>query len=77
MALLIPPVVTVIGPDRLGIVSAVSDKAVEFGISWTDSLMANFEIEFAGIVQLQVLARRYHLRRRTGACCAAMAAQDA
>ena len=47
-------VITVIGPDRPGIVSAVSDKAVEFGANWTDSLMANFAGQFAGIVQLQV-----------------------
>ena len=47
-------VITIIGPDRPGIVSAVSDKAVEFGANWTDSLMANFAGQFAGIVQLQV-----------------------
>ena len=47
-------VITVIGPDRPGIVSAVSDKAVEFGANWTDSLMANFAGQFAGIVQLQL-----------------------
>ena len=47
-------VLTIIGPDRPGIVSAVSDKAVEFGANWTDSLMANFAGQFAGIVQLQV-----------------------
>lgn len=50
-------VITVIGPDRPGIVSAVSDKAVEFGANWTDSLMANFAGQFAGIVQLQVPAK--------------------
>ncbi|MEQ1517183.1 MAG: ACT domain-containing protein [Usitatibacteraceae bacterium] len=47
-------VVTVIGPDRPGIVSAISDKAVEFGANWTDSLMANFAGQFAGIVHLHV-----------------------
>ena len=52
--MLTPLVVTVIGLDRPGIVSAVSDKAVEFGANWTDSLMANFAGQFAGIVQLQV-----------------------
>ena len=51
-------VITVIGPDRPGIVSAVSDKAVEFGANWTDSLMANFAGQFAGIVQLQVPAQQ-------------------
>ena len=58
-------VITVIGPDRPGIVSAISDKAVEFGANWTDSLMANFAGQFAGIVQLQVPA---------GQCDALMAA---
>ena len=51
-------VITVIGPDRPGIVSAISDKAVEFGANWTDSLMANFAGQFAGIVQLQVPAQQ-------------------
>lgn len=55
--MLIPLVITIIGPDRPGIVSAVSDKAVEFGANWTDSLMANFAGQFAGIVQLQVPAQ--------------------
>ena len=50
-------VITIIGPDRPGIVSAVSDKAVEFGANWTDSLMANFAGQFAGIVQLQAPAQ--------------------
>ena len=51
-------VITVIGPDRPGIVSAISDKAVEFGANWTDSLMANFAGQFAGIVELQVSAQQ-------------------
>ena len=51
-------VITVIGPDRPGIVSAISDKAVEFCANWTDSLMANFTGQFAGIVQLQVPAQQ-------------------
>jgi glycine cleavage system regulatory protein len=47
-------VVTLIGPDRPGIVNAVSDKAIAHGANWTDSLMANFAGQFAGIVQLDV-----------------------
>jgi glycine cleavage system regulatory protein len=47
-------VVTLIGPDRTGLVSAISDKAAEHGANWADSLMANFAGQFAGIVQLQV-----------------------
>jgi glycine cleavage system regulatory protein len=47
-------VVTLIGPDRPGMVSAVSDAATAHGANWTDSLMANFAGQFAGIVQLDV-----------------------
>ena len=47
-------VVTLIGPDRPGLVNAISDKAVAFGANWGDSLMANLAGQFAGIVHLQV-----------------------
>lgn len=49
-------VVTIIGPDRPGLVSAVSDQAAEFGANWADSLMANLAGQFAGILHLQVPA---------------------
>ena len=49
-------VITMIGPDRPGLVSALSDKAAEFGANWADSLMANLAGQFAGIVHLQVAA---------------------
>ena len=47
-------VVTLVGPDRPGLVSAISDKAIEFDANWADSVMSNFAGQFAGIVQLQV-----------------------
>jgi hypothetical protein len=47
-------VVTLIGPDRPGMVKAVSDKATDHGANWADSLMANFAGQFAGIVHLDV-----------------------
>ncbi|MEP7156418.1 MAG: ACT domain-containing protein [Betaproteobacteria bacterium] len=50
-------VITLVGPDRPGLVSAVSDKAAEFGANWADSLMANLAGQFAGIVHLQVAAK--------------------
>ena len=50
-------VITIIGPDRPGLVSAISDKAAEFGANWADSLMANLAGQFAGIVHLQVPTR--------------------
>ena len=47
-------VVTILGPDRPGLVSAVSDRATAHGANWADSVMANFAGQFAGIVHLQV-----------------------
>ncbi len=47
-------VVTVVGPDRPGLVSAIADKAALFGANWADSLMANLAGQFAGILHLQV-----------------------
>jgi glycine cleavage system regulatory protein len=49
-------VVTLLGPDRPGVVRAISDKAAEYGANWADSVMANFAGQFAGIVHLQVPA---------------------
>ena len=51
-------VITLLGPDRPGLVSAVSDKAAEHRANWADSLMANFAGQFAGIVQLDVPPER-------------------
>lgn len=47
-------VVTLIGPDRPGVVHAIADKVAEHGANWCDSVMANFAGQFAGIVHLQV-----------------------
>ncbi len=51
-------VITVVGPDRPGLVQAISDAAAAHGANWTDSLMANFAGQFAGIVQLEVPAAK-------------------
>ena len=51
-------VITVVGPDRPGLVLALSEQAAQFGANWTDSVMANFAGQFAGIVHLQVPAER-------------------
>jgi len=50
-------VVTIVGPDRPGLVSKISDAATEFGANWADSLMANLAGQFAGILHLQVPSR--------------------
>ena len=47
-------VVTVVGPDRPGLVSLLSDRALRFGANWTLSRMAHLAGEFAGMVQLEV-----------------------
>lgn len=47
-------VVTIIGPDRPGIVSQVSDCAQRFGANWAASRMARLAGEFAGMVHFDV-----------------------
>jgi glycine cleavage system regulatory protein len=49
-------VVTVIGPDRPGIVSLLSDRARGFGANWAASRMASLAGQFAGIVHFEVPA---------------------
>lgn len=50
-------VLTIVAPDRPGLVSAVSDKAAEYGANWADSLMASLAGQFAGILHLSVPTR--------------------
>jgi len=47
-------VVTVIGPDRPGIVSLLSDRAKGFDANWAESRMASLAGQFAGMVHFQV-----------------------
>ena len=47
-------VVTVMGPDRPGIVSLLADRAHRFGASWAASRLANLAGEFAGMVHFEV-----------------------
>ncbi len=47
-------IVTVMGPDRPGIVSLLSDRAQRFGASWAASRLANLAGEFAGMVHFEV-----------------------
>jgi methionyl-tRNA formyltransferase len=49
-------VVTVIGEDRPGLVSLLSDRAMAYGANWAESRMANLAGQFAGIVHFQVPA---------------------
>jgi glycine cleavage system regulatory protein len=47
-------VVTVMGPDRPGIVSLLAYRAHRFGASWAASRLANLAGEFAGMVHFEV-----------------------
>lgn len=49
-------VVTVVGPDRPGIVRLISERAKSFGANWAASRMSNLAGQFAGIVHLDVPA---------------------
>jgi len=49
-------VVTVIGPDRPGLVSMLSERGRAFGASWAESRMASLAGQFAGIVHFAVSA---------------------
>lgn len=47
-------VLTIVGPDRPGLVNLISDRATAHGANWLESRMANLAGQFAGIVLLQV-----------------------
>jgi glycine cleavage system regulatory protein len=47
-------VVTVVGPDRPGIVNRLSDVAQRLGANWAGSRMANLAGQFAGMVHFEV-----------------------
>lgn len=47
-------VVTLIGPDRPGIVNLLSDVAQRFGANWAGSRMASLAGQFAGMVHFEV-----------------------
>jgi glycine cleavage system regulatory protein len=47
-------VVTVVGPDRPGIVRLLSERAKRHGANWAASRMTSLRDQFAGIVHLQV-----------------------
>ena len=49
-------VVTVVGADRPGLVSLLSDRGRQHGASWEQSRMASLAGQFAGIVHFQVPA---------------------
>lgn len=51
-------VLTVIGPDRPGLVDAIATAAAEHGANWLESRMARVAGQFAGVIHLHVEADR-------------------
>ncbi len=51
-------VLTVVGRDRPGLVSALSKPITEHGGNWLDSRMSNLAGQFAGLLLVQVPAER-------------------
>jgi glycine cleavage system regulatory protein len=47
-------VLTIVGPDRPGLVNLISDRATAHDANWLESRMANLAGQFTGIVLLQV-----------------------
>ncbi len=47
-------ILTLVGPDRPGLVSALSEKVARFGGSWLESQMGRLAGQFAGIVLIVV-----------------------
>jgi glycine cleavage system regulatory protein len=54
----VPLVITFIGPDRAGLVSAVSDAVAAHGGAWLESRLARLAGQFAGVVRADVPAER-------------------
>jgi len=51
-------VITFVGPDRAGLVSAVSDAVAASGGTWLESRLARLAGQFAGLVRADVPAER-------------------
>lgn len=51
-------ILTLIGPDRPGLVNAVSMCASQYGANWMESRMAHLAGQFAGVVRLEIDAAK-------------------
>lgn len=51
-------VLTIIGPDRPGLVEALAETVAEHGGNWLESRMAHLSGQFAGILEVSVAAER-------------------
>jgi glycine cleavage system regulatory protein len=54
----IPLVMTIIGPDRTGLVESVARVVVEHGGNWLESRMCRLGGEFAGILRVEIPAEK-------------------
>ncbi len=54
----IPLVMTVIGPDRTGLVESVARAVAEHGGNWLESRMCRLGGEFAGILRIEIPAEK-------------------
>jgi glycine cleavage system regulatory protein len=54
----IPLVMTIIGPDRTGLVEAVARAVASHGGNWLESRMCRLGGEFAGILRIEVPAEK-------------------
>jgi glycine cleavage system regulatory protein len=51
----IPMVMTIIGPDRTGLVESIARAVAEHGGNWLESRMCRLGGEFAGILRIEIL----------------------
>ena len=50
----VPLVMTIIGPDRTGLVESVARVVAEHGGNWLESRMCRLGGEFAGILRIEL-----------------------
>ena len=54
----IPLVMTIIGPDRTGLVESVARAVAEHGGNWLESRMCRLGGEFAGLLRIEIPAEK-------------------
>ena len=54
----IPLVMTIIGPDRTGLVESVARVVAEHGGNWLESRMCRLGGEFAGLLRIEIPAEK-------------------
>ena len=54
----IPLVMTIISPDRTGLVESIARAVAEHGGNWLESRMCRLGGEFAGILRIEILAEK-------------------